>query len=96
MDIQLKNIEEATKLAHAGMEKRLEGMNEFRETLKDQAGKFVTRDELSAQLDKLEGLIKSLELSKAKLEGMASRTSFYIALFFSLVGAISGLVSIFK
>jgi hypothetical protein len=32
--------------AHNNMEKRLDGMNEFRSQLKDQAGTFVTRKDL--------------------------------------------------
>jgi LPS O-antigen subunit length determinant protein (WzzB/FepE family) len=94
VDVRINNVEQATELARAGMEKRLEGMNEFRDTLKDQASKFVTRDELNAQLDKIEALIKSLELSKAILEGKATQASFYISLFFGVVGAISGIVSL--
>ena len=41
-------IDEAKKNAFNSMEKRLDGMNEFRDTLKDQAGLFVTRRELWA------------------------------------------------
>lgn len=40
------SIDRSIDLAREGMEKRLDSMNEFRETLRDQAGKFVTRNEL--------------------------------------------------
>lgn len=36
---------ETMKLAVAAMDKRLEGMNEFRSTLKDQTSTFITRVE---------------------------------------------------
>jgi hypothetical protein len=39
---------EATKVALAANEKRLDGMNEFRSTLRDQNSTFVTRTELYA------------------------------------------------
>jgi len=40
--------EKAVNRAKEGMEKRLDGMNEFRDALKDQASRFVTRTELLA------------------------------------------------
>jgi len=46
MDARLKAMDEAVKLAKTSMERRLDGMNEFRATLKDQASGFVTRTEL--------------------------------------------------
>ena len=48
IDLRFNGIEKATDLARVNMEKRLDGMNEFRETLKDQASRFVTRTELLA------------------------------------------------
>ncbi len=50
IEIRFKGIEKATDIAKEGMEKRLDGMNEFRETLKDQASNFVTRTELLAAI----------------------------------------------
>jgi len=51
VDILVASIREAVSLAYASMEKRLDGMNEFRDTLKDQAGRFVNRDEMEAKLE---------------------------------------------
>ena len=48
INLRFEGIEKATDLARASMEKRLDSMNEFRDTLKDQASKFVTRTELLA------------------------------------------------
>lgn len=44
-DNALHSIEEARKEAQGAMEKRLSSMNEFRDQLRDQATRFVTRDE---------------------------------------------------
>lgn len=41
-----KGSDRALDLARDSMEKRLEGMNEFRDTLRDQASRFITRNEL--------------------------------------------------
>ena len=43
-DQRFKNIEENTKKAAELMDARLAGMNEFRKSLEDQAGRFLTRD----------------------------------------------------
>ena len=50
LKIRLESIDKATEVARVSMEKRLDGMNEFRDALKDQAGKFVTRAELLAMI----------------------------------------------
>ena len=47
---KIESIELATKIAREVVDHRLEGMNEFREALKDQSSKFVTRDELNSIL----------------------------------------------
>ena len=43
-----KMMEKAIDLARESMDKRLDGMNEFRESLKDQSSKYVTRWEVFA------------------------------------------------
>lgn len=49
-EAQFKNIQDNITKATASMDKRLDGMNEFRDTLKDQAGTFITRMELFTTL----------------------------------------------
>ena len=53
VDEKFRVIESQTEQARQTMDKRLEGMNEFRQTLSDQAGKFVTRTELDLILDRI-------------------------------------------
>ena len=48
IEIRFNGIEKATDLAREGMEKRLDGMDEFCDALKDQAARFITRVELLA------------------------------------------------
>jgi hypothetical protein len=94
LDVKINASEKAKDTAYASMEKRLEGMNEFRDTLKDQAAKFVTRDELASQLERINILVKSLELSKATLEGKANQSSVNVAMIFSILGTLIGLISL--
>lgn len=54
LDERIKSLEKATVVAKEQMDKRLDGMNEFRDTLKDQAGRFITRDEMNIKMDALE------------------------------------------
>jgi hypothetical protein len=48
VDTRFDAVDAAVKSAKESMEHRLDGMNEFRSAMKDQAGKFVTRGELLA------------------------------------------------
>ena len=44
-EAKLEAVENATNLARIAMETRLQGMNEFRDSLRDQAAKFLPREE---------------------------------------------------
>jgi hypothetical protein len=54
---RLQAQDKAVELAKNSMEKRLDSMNEFRDTLKDQASRFVTRSELLAAVGFLAALM---------------------------------------
>ena len=96
IDTRLAAIDKATDLAYKAMNERLMGMNEFRDALKDQSAKFVTSEELDAKIAVLCANIKSLELSRANLEGRASQTSVYIAYGISILGIIIGIISLLR
>lgn len=85
-EVLIGNIKEATEQARVGMEKRLDGMNEFRDTLRDQASKFITRDEVDLQIDTfrsyyenqhktLEDRIENLEQLKSRQEGAEAKSN---------------------
>lgn len=68
-DAQFKNIQDGVTKATASLDKRLDGMNEFRDTLKDQAGTFITRGELFGWILGLCGLFfgfSSYKMNQAK------------------------------
>jgi len=94
VEMLIGNVKESVKTAYASMEKRLEGMNEFRDTLKDQASKFVTRDEMNAKFDALDKQVDDLRMSKATLDGKASQQAVTTALMISLAGIILGIIGI--
>jgi len=75
----LDALEKAVTLAASIMEKRLEGMNEFRAQLKDQQSTFVQKAEHDVVHEKLDGDIRELRESRAELKGMATQKSVIIA-----------------
>jgi hypothetical protein len=56
LEVQIKNINDNVSKANETMDKRLDGMNEFRDTLKDANATFITRSELIAYIGMLAGL----------------------------------------
>ena len=89
---RLDAIEKATELAREQMEKRLEGMNEFREALKDQNSLFVTKE----MHNKIEADIQELRTFKDEQSGKASQAQVYIAWLIAILGLVLGAVAIFR
>ncbi len=87
-----KSIEATAKV----LDRRLEGMNEFREALKDQASKFITRSELNVIIQRLDVDIRVLREYKATMEGKASQTSVSFAYAIAIISLIVGIVGYFK
>ena len=90
-DQRMDDASDNVSRAREGMEKRLDAMNEFRDTLKDQAGRFVTREEMAAKMDRMGSDIDTLLASMNKLSGKAEQSTVSIALG---VAALSFLVSV--
>lgn len=92
MDVKFKAIDDATRLASDNVNTRLEGMNEFRNAMKDQASKFITRDELGLTLAPICIDIRTLREDGARLDGKASQKSVTIAYIISAIAMLmSGL-----
>lgn len=94
LESRIAAVEKAIEVANQAMQKRLEGMNEFRDTLRDQAGRFVTRDEMYIKLDVINEQLKILQYFKASLEGKASQTQANIILFISILGLALSVASL--
>ena len=94
IDIKINSMERAVDVASQGMNKRLEGMNEFRQQLKDQTNTFLTRNEYETKHTLLADKISDLRESRAEMAGKASQKSVNITLLISILGLVIGLVSI--
>jgi len=62
VDSRLAAIEKATTVAYDSMNKRLEGMNEFRQSIQDISGKTVTRMEFDQLRERLGGYASCSEV----------------------------------
>lgn len=91
---RMNAMEKATTVAAGLMDKRLEAMNEFRNTLKDQASQFLTQAEFDAQHQRVLEDIRMLRESKATLDGKASQQSVNISLIIAVVGMIMGMINV--
>lgn len=77
-----RHVHEATNTqvskAEQAMDKRLEGMNEFRQSLRDQNATFVTRDMSDARWsvlnDKIDGVDRRVDLQERWQSGIDGRT----------------------
>lgn len=94
IESRLAALEKATDLAAKALEKRLEGMNEFREALNNQASQFMTRREMTVIKDAFVKDIRELREFKAALEGKASQTSVIITLVISILGLLVAIISL--
>jgi hypothetical protein len=86
------NIVKATDVAKESSDRRLDGMNEFRASLKDQNATFVPRSEYKVQTDKLDHDIQDLKEFKAMHEGKATMGSVYIAYILAALGVIVSVI----
>jgi hypothetical protein len=94
IDTRLEAVEKTTELSRIAMEKRLDGMNEFRATLQDQNRNFVPRQEYSAFVEKAELDLRSLRESRSKLEGKADASSLHETTIIAVIGLLIALVSL--
>ena len=93
MALQMSSTQTAITKAEDQLNKRLEGMNEFRDSLKDQAAKFVTKEEVALQLNAQDKRIQILERHVSTGQGRSSMTTILWAIaasiFVSLVAAFA-------
>jgi hypothetical protein len=85
---KIDTIHSEVNKAEVALSKRLEGMNEFRDTLKDQAAQLATRIEVDRQLSTIDERIKSLELSRANVEGKAAIVASVVSIVTSAITAL--------
>ena len=92
IDSRINAIERATALALDANEKRLDGMNEFRATLKDQAMMFVPRSEFKTLQEDVQGLKET----RAEMAGKASQQSVLYSYFMAAFAIIVSVVTLYR
>ena len=93
---RFRSEEKARFLALEAMNVRLSGMNEFRESLRDQASKFFTKSEHEAYMLATEVELRALQDFKLSLETKANQSTVNIALAISGIGIILSIISLVK
>ena len=93
-EAKLEAVDKTMREATESLNKRLEGMNEFRSALKDQNVTFLSRNEYFAQHEKLEADIRVLRESKAMLEGKASQQAVNVSTIIGIAGLLVGVVAL--
>ena len=91
---KIDSVDKATCLAAATLERRLEGMNEFRLALDDQSRTMITRVEWVAFKESTDKDIKFLRESRAELAGMASQKSVNFAMLCSIAALVLGAMAV--
>jgi hypothetical protein len=91
---KLGDMDAKTYLAKESMEHRLEGMNEFRESLKDQTARFLTRDEYLIEHKRLEKDVQEIRDFKISLESVASQKDIMRAYIVSGISICIGIASL--
>ena len=94
-DLRLLNMENNVKTASLSMNERLAGMNEFRESMKDQAAKFVTNAVLDAKVETLSEKIGSTKVWESGHEGKATTAQLFILAAPSIIAIILMVITIF-
>ena len=91
IDLRFSETQRAIDKAESSMNERLASMNEFRATLKDQSAKFITREEVTSMLERIQENVTALQKLSDISTGKASQTSMIIALVISLASLGLGL-----
>ena len=85
----------ALEIAREGLEKRLDGMNEFRATLKDQASTFLTCAEFSAKHELIQKQVDDLRLKSAILDGKADQKSVNTIMVLAIITVFLTIIGLF-
>lgn len=87
----LTAAEKAVTKAEMAAEKRFESVNEFRQTLSDQASTFISRDQFEATADRLRELAAKLDKIEGRAGGYSSSWQTLVSVVL-VVGAVVAIV----
>ncbi len=86
--IALQAAEKAVLKAETASEKRFEGVNEFRQTLSDQAANFVTRKEVEALFAAVNGTLLRLDTSASADHGKSAGADYAWRAIITVIGLL--------
>lgn len=92
LSARIDAIEQAVAKAECQLNKRLEGMNEFREEIKDHAARLLTRAEYEVAHRAVESELRKLELARSNQEGRESKNAILLSLTVSVIIGVIMLV----
>ena len=84
----------ATSKAESAMERRLEGMNEFRAALTSQTAAFITREVFETRAKNMDLLIAAMREELAQTRGRGAGSVSSRALFFSVIAATGSIIGV--
>ncbi len=96
IDLRIDALKEATTLAKASVDDRLVGMNEFRESLKDQSLSFARKSECSLAMERVDSDIRSLRESRSESKGGTDQTKLVILMLISFLGLAISLINLLR
>jgi hypothetical protein len=96
VELRFQAMDKSVRIAADAMDRRLEGMNEFRGQLSDQANRFIPREEYCAAHERIVDDIRGLRESRAEIAGKASMGSVLIAYGLSAIGIIFAVIDLVK
>jgi hypothetical protein len=94
IEVRIDALEKATEVAAKEMNRRLEGMNEFRAQLDKQTRTFIDKDHFESRWDSLCNRVVSLENFKERQVGKANQKDVTITLIVALSSLALGIGSI--
>ena len=92
---RLDAVEQAALVATRTLEKRLEGMNEFRAAMGDLSNRMATRAEVEVQNERIKADIKEFRTFMNTQQGKASQASVSWSMALGGIATVIGLISLY-
>lgn len=95
-DSRLAAIEKQIATSNHVLDIRLEGMNEFRQSMQDQANTYLTMKEHNAWREKIESELQALRDFKTTIDAKADQKTVTIGFILSLLAFVTGVIGIIE
>ncbi len=96
IDTCLEARDKATEVAYENMQHRLDGMNEFRQSLRDQNQTFLAKTEYCVWKETVDADIRTLRESRAELAGKADQKRVNTYMIITIISLLLGIASFIK